>query len=185
MHIISSFTMSTPDGPFSVIARCNDDHVAVLGSGWTADVLALMPQIHPSLRSDMDSSGHCLHGLDAQGLDDRFSPLREAVVRYYDGDFDAVATIPVVQRSGPFRELAWQVLRKVHPGESVTYGEYARRIGVPSGARAAAGACSHNAAALFVPCHRVVRSDGGLGGFLWGTHIKKSLLRREGAVPQS
>ncbi|WP_309124389.1 methylated-DNA--[protein]-cysteine S-methyltransferase, partial [Arthrobacter sp.] len=74
------------------------------------------------------------------------------------------------------------ILRTVAPGKPVTYSEYARLSGRPSAIRAAAGACAFNAAALFVPCHRVIRTDGSLGGFRWGVAVKTSLLAREAAA---
>jgi methylated-DNA-[protein]-cysteine S-methyltransferase len=87
----------------------------------------------------------------------------------------------VRQKSGPFRVHAWDVLRLVRPGSPVTYTEYAGLAGNPKAVRAAASACAFNAAALFVPCHRVIRTDGSLGGFRWGLVIKESLLAREAA----
>ena len=89
------------------------------------------------------------------------------------------------QLSGPFRNHAWDVLRTVAPGRPVTYSEYARLAGRPAAIRAAAGACAFNAAALFVPCHRVIRTDGSLGGFRWGVAVKTSLLAREKTASQS
>ena len=71
------------------------------------------------------------------------------------------------------------MLREVKEGERLTYSEYAARAGRPAAVRAAAGACAMNAAALFVPCHRILRTDGTLGGFRYGLPIKESLLARE------
>lgn len=105
---------------------------------------------------------------------------RAALAAYYAGDIAAPGRVAVVQASGPFREHAWDVLRGVAPGEIVTYTEYAERTGRPKAVRAAASACAMNAAALFVPCHRVLRSDGSLGGFRYGLAVKQSLLAREG-----
>ena len=87
--------------------------------------------------------------------------------------------VPVLQKSGPFRGHAWDMLRTVAPGHPVTYTEYAALSGNAKAVRAAASACAFNAAALFVPCHRVIRTDGSLGGFRWGLAIKESLLDRE------
>lgn len=157
-------TVSTPDGPFTIIADA--DHV--LASGWTKDDDALRALIHPQLRSHADSS-------DTGVLEQ----AKTAVLAYYEGDFAAAAAVPVLQKSGPYREHAWDVLRQVEPGSPVTYTEYADRTGNAAAARAAAGACAKNAAALFVPCHRVIRTDGSLGGFRYGLDIKRSLLRRE------
>ena len=105
-----------------------------------------------------------------------------AVTAHYDGDPDAPASVPVRQHSGPFRMKAWDVLRDVSPGAPITYTEFAARAGAPSAVRAAAAACARNAAALFVPCHRVLRSDGSLGGFRYGLDLKARLLERESTV---
>jgi methylated-DNA-[protein]-cysteine S-methyltransferase len=74
---------------------------------------------------------------------------------------------------------AWKALRDVRPGEPVTYTELAARTGNPAAIRAAAQACARNAAGLFVPCHRVIRTDGSLGGFRWGLEVKQWLLAHE------
>ncbi|MBW4095304.1 MAG: methylated-DNA--[protein]-cysteine S-methyltransferase, partial [Acidobacteria bacterium] len=98
---------------------------------------------------------------------------------YYAGNMEPIRAVEVLQKSGPFRQHAWEVLRDVTPGHPVSYTEYATLSGSPKAIRAAAGACAFNAAALFVPCHRVLRNDGSLGGFRWGLAIKESLLARE------
>nr|WP_281371613.1 methylated-DNA--[protein]-cysteine S-methyltransferase [Petropleomorpha daqingensis] len=74
---------------------------------------------------------------------------------------------------------AWEQLRRVPAGSPATYAEFAVRCGRPAAIRAAANACARNAAALFVPCHRVIGSDGGLTGFRWGTPVKRWLLDHE------
>ena len=98
---------------------------------------------------------------------------------FYAGDPGPAMEVPVLQKSGPFRGHAWDMLRTVAPGHPVTYTEYAELSGNVKAVRAAASACAFNAAALFVPCHRVIRTDGSLGGFRWGLAIKESLLARE------
>lgn len=159
-------TVPTPDGPFTVVER---DGV-VLASGWTAEVAELTGQIHPTLQTEPIRPVN------------NPSAITDAVAAYYDGDLAAIQAVPVHQLSGPFRSHAWEVLRTVVPGRPVTYSEYARLAGRPSAIRAAAGACAFNAAALFVPCHRVIRTDGSLGGFRWGVAVKTSLLARESAA---
>jgi methylated-DNA-[protein]-cysteine S-methyltransferase len=159
-------TMSTPDGPFTIIAR---DGV-VLASGWTAVPGELTGQIHPDLLPAGYEPVTGLGGISA------------AVEEFYGGRPDAAMEVPVLQKSGPFRNHAWDMLRTVAPGSPVTYTEYAALSGNPKAVRAAASACAFNAAALFVPCHRVVRTDGTLGGFRWGLVIKESLLEREHAL---
>lgn len=156
-------TMSTPDGPFSIIAR----NGAVLASGWTAEAGELTGQIHPEL----------LPAEFVQVLE--LGDISEAVSAFYAGDPDPAMRVRVEQKSGPFRSHAWEVLRTVSPGRPVTYTEYAELSGNPKAVRAAASACAMNAAALFVPCHRVIRTDGTLGGFRWGLAVKESLLGRE------
>jgi methylated-DNA-[protein]-cysteine S-methyltransferase len=156
-------TLSTPDGPFTVIARDG----TVLASGWTAEPAELTGQMHPLLRPS-----------DCAAVRD-MGPVSEAIEAYYAGDPDPAMQVPVLQKSGPFRSHAWDVLRTVSPGKPVTYTQYAMLSGNPRAVRAAASACAFNAAALFVPCHRVIRTDGTLGGFRWGLAIKESLLARE------
>jgi methylated-DNA-[protein]-cysteine S-methyltransferase len=157
--------LSTPDGPFTILAR---DGV-VLASGWTAGLPELAGQVHPALRPDAVEEVADLGGISA------------AVEAFYAGDPAPAMAVPVRQQSGPFRAHAWDVLRQVKPGAPVTYSEYAALAGNPKAVRAAASACAFNAAALFVPCHRVIRTDGSLGGFRWGLRIKESLLAREAA----
>src|SRR4029450_8048867 len=98
---------------------------------------------------------------------------------YLDGDLTAIDAVPVEQRGGPFLEHAWRTLREVKPGAPGTYATFAALAGRPSAVRAAATACARNAAALFVPCHRVVGSDGQLRGYRWGLDVKRRLLDHE------
>jgi AraC family transcriptional regulator of adaptative response/methylated-DNA-[protein]-cysteine methyltransferase len=73
-------------------------------------------------------------------------------------------------------------LRKIPPGRTASYAEIAAAIGAPKAVRAVAQACAANRLALVVPCHRVIRSDGGLGGYRWGVDKKRALLARERAA---
>ena len=158
-------TVDTPRGPFTVLV---DPNGAVLASGWTADVDLLRVLVHPSLRP-ADSAERSELG-----------PVTRAVMAYLDGDVTAVDEVAVTQRSGGFLEHAWKMLRTVPPGSPVSYREFAELAGSPAAVRAAANACARNAAALFVPCHRVLRTDGGMGGYRWGTDVKRWLLDHEG-----
>ena len=158
-------TAPTPAGPLTIVA---DADGAVLASGWTTDAQVLLGLVAPALRG-----GGELRRRRELG------PVTEAVARYVAGDVLAVNDVVVRQQSGPFRTHAWDVLRHVPPGAPVTYSELAAKAGRPAAVRAAGGACGFNAAALFVPCHRVVRTDGGLGGFRWGLDVKRWLLDHE------
>lgn len=170
-------TMRTPIGPFTMIAADGGDRdtpaPVVLASGWTDDPAALLPQVAAALRPAKLQTTDPDHG--------PLRPIAETVRRFHEGDIGAVDAVAVQQQSAPFRSHAWDVLRTVAPGRPVTYTEYATLTGRASAVRAAAGACAFNAAALFVPCHRVIRSDGSLGGFRWGLDVKRWLLDHEAA----
>jgi AraC family transcriptional regulator of adaptative response/methylated-DNA-[protein]-cysteine methyltransferase len=88
-------------------------------------------------------------------------------------------TVPLDIRGTAFQRRVWEALRTLRPGERVSYGELAARIGRPEAARAVAGACGANRHAVLVPCHRVVAADGGLGGYRWGRDRKRALLEAE------
>jgi AraC family transcriptional regulator of adaptative response/methylated-DNA-[protein]-cysteine methyltransferase len=79
----------------------------------------------------------------------------------------------------PFQRRVWQALQRIPAGATISYAALARRLRLPSAARAVASACARNPVALAVPCHRVVRSDGGLSGYRWGVELKRRLLARE------
>jgi AraC family transcriptional regulator of adaptative response/methylated-DNA-[protein]-cysteine methyltransferase len=73
----------------------------------------------------------------------------------------------------------WEELRRIPRGRTVTYGELAGQIGKPAAARAVGRACATNPVAIITPCHRVVRENGGLGGYRWGLERKRALLEKE------
>lgn len=87
--------------------------------------------------------------------------------------------VPLDVRASAFRLRVWEELRRIPYGETRTYADVARAIGRPEAVRAVAGACAGNPVALVTPCHRVLRSDGGLGGYRWGVGRKQALLARE------
>lgn len=87
--------------------------------------------------------------------------------------------LPLDMRGTAFQQRVWQALRQIPVGEKVSYTDIAQRIGAPKSVRAVAGACAANTLAVAIPCHRVVRSDGGLSGYRWGAERKAELLRRE------
>ncbi|MRH86610.1 methylated-DNA--[protein]-cysteine S-methyltransferase [Nocardia sp. SYP-A9097] len=157
-------TVTTPAGPFTALI---DPDGAVLASGWTADAENLRTLIHSTLRPAT--------------LRERpdLGQVTKAIEAYHADDLTIIDSIAVRQVSGPFLVHAWEVLRKIPAGTPVTYTDFAASSGRPAATRAAANACARNAAALFVPCHRVIRTDGTLGGFRWGLDIKRWLLTHE------
>jgi AraC family transcriptional regulator, regulatory protein of adaptative response / methylated-DNA-[protein]-cysteine methyltransferase len=80
-----------------------------------------------------------------------------------------------------FQMRVWRALRGIPRGESRTYTEVAEAMGAPKSVRAVARACAGNRVALLIPCHRVVRADGSLGGYRWGIERKRALLEKEGS----
>ncbi|WP_427869827.1 methylated-DNA--[protein]-cysteine S-methyltransferase [Leucobacter luti] len=109
--------------------------------------------------------------------------IPDALRDYAGGELDALDAIRVSQPGTPFRAAVWEALRRVPAGRAVTYTELAGLAGRPRAVRAAASGCANNLVALVVPCHRIVRSDGGLGGYLFGVETKELLLAHEGARP--
>lgn len=159
--------VDTPLGPFTLVV---DHDGSVLASGWTGDSSELLARISPRPRDD------------PRWLRD-LGPATRAVRAYHDGDLSAPAAVAVhLPVSSGFVATAQQALREVAPGRPITYTELAARAGRRTAARAAAQACARNPAALFVPCHRVVRTDGSLGGFRWGLQVKRALLAHEAAA---
>jgi AraC family transcriptional regulator, regulatory protein of adaptative response / methylated-DNA-[protein]-cysteine methyltransferase len=90
--------------------------------------------------------------------------------------------LPLDIRGTLFQQQVWQALQEIPIGETRSYSDIATAIGSPKAVRAVAGACAANALAIAIPCHRVVRSDGELSGYRWGTERKKTLLQREADV---
>jgi AraC family transcriptional regulator of adaptative response/methylated-DNA-[protein]-cysteine methyltransferase len=89
------------------------------------------------------------------------------------------ASLPLDIRATAFQRLVWEQLREIPSGVTRSYSEIAKRIGKPRAARAVARACATNPVAVAIPCHRVVREDGALGGYRWGIQRKRKLLALE------
>lgn len=87
--------------------------------------------------------------------------------------------LPLDPGGTDFQQRVWRALRDIPAGETVSYREVARRIDAPKAFRAVAQACGANRIALAIPCHRVVREDGGISGYRWGVSRKRALLERE------
>lgn len=158
-------TIDTPDGALTILA---DAQQRVLASGWSADHAEIVARVHPALRPERF----------ADGTTDAAAAARA----YYAGDLTAIDAVAVRQHGTALQNAGWAALRRITPGAPLTYTEFAIALGSPHAVRAAASICARNAPALFVPCHRVLRADGSLGGFAWGLPVKQSLLEREAAL---
>lgn len=101
----------------------------------------------------------------------RVTAFLESPARGLDLELDVAGT--------GFQRKVWRALRAIPPGTTQSYAEVARRIGAPTSFRAVAQACGANPVALAIPCHRVVRNDGGLSGYRWGVARKRELLDLE------
>jgi len=102
---------------------------------------------------------------------------------YFAGDRDALDRIAVEpDRGTPFQREVWKRLREIPAGAPISYGELARRVGSPSASRAVGMANASNPVALIVPCHRVIRTGGALGGYAFGLDLKRWLLDHESNV---
>ena len=164
--MLTHSTLDTPAGPLTIVLS---EAGAVRATGFTADVHDLLPLIHPALVEETRPAAD-------------LGPIGDQVRSYFDGDLTAIDDVPVEARTGgEFMAHAWQVMREIKPGAPITYSAYAQLAGRPSAIRAAAAACARNPIAFFVPCHRVLRLDGTLGGYRWGLPVKTWLLEHERA----
>ncbi|MFC0590629.1 bifunctional transcriptional activator/DNA repair enzyme AdaA [Novosphingobium aquiterrae] len=107
-----------------------------------------------------------------------FSALLDEVIAAVEtpGDF---GHIPIDVKGTAFQEAVWRELRKIPLGETRTYAELAAAVGKPKAVRAAGSANGSNHVSVLIPCHRVIRTGGGLGGYAWGLDIKRKLLEKE------
>ena len=105
----------------------------------------------------------------------------EPVNRYLGGE-PVDLSFPLDLGGTPFQQTVWRRLQEIPRGRTLTYADLANALGNPGGVRAVAGACAANPVALVIPCHRVIRSDGGLGGYRWGLQRKRRLLSLEASM---
>lgn len=110
--------------------------------------------------------------------DEAILPALQAVLDYLQGQSPHI-DLPLDVRATAFQRRVWQGLLAIPPGETRSYGDLAQELGVPGASRAVGSACANNPVALVIPCHRVTRADGALGGYRWGVAAKKALLARE------
>jgi len=121
-------------------------------------------------------------GAELARASDSRDRLVDAVVAHVEGRSGAVE-LPLDLRATSFQWQVWRALQRIPAGATRSYQAIATELGRPTAARAVARACASNRIAVLIPCHRVVRGDGELGGYRWGIARKAALLAREGARP--
>ena len=164
--------LPSPAGDLAVLLT-EDGVVRAAGFGPVAAMAARLPL-------DLAARGHEVvgpAGLAARGVGPAL--VADAAARYLAGEGGALDTVPVAQPGGPFQQRAWAAMRAIAPGSTATYAELAAAAGSPTAVRAAGSACARNLVAPFVPCHRVLRSGGTLGGYYYGLDAKRVLLAHE------
>jgi methylated-DNA-[protein]-cysteine S-methyltransferase len=172
MTELETTLLTTPGGLLAVVVDPTDGAVVVSG-----------------FSSLTDQQGRLAEPLQGRGFHPvsrsvAMSPVAAAVADYSDGDADALDRVAVRQAGGPFLQDAWVALRGVKAGRTASYSELAVLAGRPNAVRAAGSACARNMVAPFVPCHRILRSDGTLGGYAYGLPTKAALLRHEHALAE-
>ncbi len=110
-------------------------------------------------------------------------PIMRELERYFAGEAVRFENLPLdLEGTTEFERRVYRATRSIPFGKVATYGQIAKDIGQPKATRAVGQALGRNPIAIVIPCHRVVASDGGLGGFTGGLHWKKKLLRHEGVL---
>ncbi len=127
--------------------------------------------VRPVVEPDEDTS--------EESLSDEARRVRDAVAAYFDGDVEAIDEIEIDPQGTDFQVAVWRAIREVPAGQTVSYQDIARAVGKPSAYRAVGTATGRNPVGIAVPCHRIVRSDGGLGGYGGGLHRKEWFLEHE------
>ena len=165
MQELEVATMESPVGPLVVGARSGRVCLVAFASDAGEVVDRLERHVGPLAQTIGEDPGGAV------------SALR----RYFDGDLDAIDELEVDPVGTDFQQSVWAALRSVPVGETTSYGEIAASIESPGAVRAVGSANGANPIVVIVPCHRVVRSDGSLGGYGGGLDRKRWLLAHEGA----
>jgi methylated-DNA-[protein]-cysteine S-methyltransferase len=117
--------------------------------------------------------------IESRGVRRDSSGVHLALAAYFAGEVDALDAIAVSPQGTEFKQSVWKCLREVPAGTTVSYGELAARVCAPGAARAVGTANATNPICLIIPCHRVIRTGGALGGYGFGLDRKRWLLAHE------
>ena len=143
----------------------------------------------PRAVADSPSSAEAAH-VDAQDRAARDSisawlATAVAFVLSHLAEHPAAAGFPLDVRATAFQQRVWQALCAIPRGQTTSYAALARQLGMPTGARAVAGACARNPVALAIPCHRVISGSGAMAGYRWGIERKRAILKTETRATQA
>lgn len=170
MSEIIGYELKTPWVPMSVLVEVTKQPI-VIGAAFLT-----LPKFMPKFLAKAEPQGDVLNFKK----DPKLAGVTEIINHWIDGDLNAFSKLKVRQPGGEFMQDCWQALRKVKGGTVVSYAELAANAGRPKAIRAAGTACSSNLIAPIIPCHRVVKTGGGLGNYGFGLTLKAKLLKHEG-----
>jgi len=173
-----------PDAGRRVTLRAIDTPIGPMTLGATDDALVLADFSERRMMPAQLATTRRRIGPTSPGSSPLLDRAERQVREYLAGerrDFD----LPIELPGSPFQERVWDALRHIPYGETVSYGELARRVGVPAGSRAVGRANGSNRIAVIVPCHRVIAAGGSLGGYGGGLAAKRFLLDLEARAPHA
>ena len=159
---LRTISVTTPNGHFHMVID-KDEIVRASGFG---SVDSLLYRLDKALT--VDTVAHV-----------QTHPYQKHIALYYAGNQDALSQIPHEQAGTDFQKSVWSAMSSVDYGHTLSYKDLAAASGRPNAIRAAGTICGLNRLILLVPCHRILKSDGSIGNYLYGPVIKESLLRHE------
>lgn len=166
MNSVLGYEIKTPWGPIATFVDVTKEPV-VIGAAFS------------DIPKFLKKSGHKLNIVEFKS-DSKLAGVSAVVNDWIAGDVDAFNALKVRQPGGEFTQAVWKSLRKVRGGTVISYADLAAKAGRPLAVRAAGTAMATNLIAPMVPCHRVVKTGGALGGYGFGIDLKAKLLQHEG-----
>jgi methylated-DNA-[protein]-cysteine S-methyltransferase len=166
MNSVLGYEIKTPWGPIATFVDVTKEPV-VIGAAFS------------DIPKFLKKSGHKLNIVEFKS-DSKLAGVSAVVNDWIAGDVDAFNALKVRQPGGEFTQAVWKSLRKVRGGTVISYADLAAKAGRPLAVRAAGTAMATNLIAPIVPCHRVVKTGGALGGYGFGIDLKAKLLQHEG-----
>lgn len=167
---IQTFTLERVATPIGQMLVLTDARECLRAVDWQD----YEPRMHALLRRQ--------YGKDAVRIEDaaRVSAASRRLRAYFDGEVEAIDGLEVALGGTDFQRQVWRALRDIEPGDTISYGVLAGRIGRASAVRAVGMANGANPVGIVVPCHRVIGADASLTGYGGGLHRKRWLLDHEG-----